>query len=205
MLSFQLLSLGTADKKLRTICVGTSICHGQDVRTHASGWNSHHQASHHTWTCHQCLYGMWSHYPGMQILELFSPVLRAQKFSAVFWTLSTNSSNLLTALLDELSLLGFQVPYLKGDAAQGLSQRQCGRIQCGWPWLTAPEAPGWQPLQGLHCGLLQGIEYSSLGHTVGLYCLSILCIVVWRGTKEPLDERERGEWKCWLKTQHSQN
>ena len=22
-------------------------------------------------------------------------------------------------------------------------------------------------------------------------------------TKEPLDESERGEWKCWLKTQHS--
>ena len=24
----------------------------------------------------------------------------------------------------------------------------------------------------------------------------------WRGTKEPLDEGERGEWKNWLKTQH---
>ena len=27
----------------------------------------------------------------------------------------------------------------------------------------------------------------------------------WRGTKEPLDESERGEWKYWLKTQHSKN
>jgi len=26
----------------------------------------------------------------------------------------------------------------------------------------------------------------------------------WR-TKEPLDETERGEWKSWLKTQHSEN
>ena len=26
----------------------------------------------------------------------------------------------------------------------------------------------------------------------------------WR-TKEPLDESERGEWKGWLKTQHSKN
>ena len=26
-----------------------------------------------------------------------------------------------------------------------------------------------------------------------------------RGTEEPLDESERGEWKNWLKTQHSQN
>ena len=27
----------------------------------------------------------------------------------------------------------------------------------------------------------------------------------WRRTKEPIDENERGEWKCWLKTQHSEN
>ena len=26
-----------------------------------------------------------------------------------------------------------------------------------------------------------------------------------RGIKEPLDEGERGEWKSWLKTQHSKN
>ena len=27
----------------------------------------------------------------------------------------------------------------------------------------------------------------------------------WRGTQKPLDESERGEWKTWLKTQHSKN
>ena len=27
----------------------------------------------------------------------------------------------------------------------------------------------------------------------------------WRGTKNPLDERESGEWKSWLKAQHSEN
>ena len=27
----------------------------------------------------------------------------------------------------------------------------------------------------------------------------------WRGTKKPLDESERGEWKGWLKAQHSEN
>ena len=27
----------------------------------------------------------------------------------------------------------------------------------------------------------------------------------WRRTKETLDESERGEWKSWLKTQHSEN
>ena len=25
----------------------------------------------------------------------------------------------------------------------------------------------------------------------------------WKGTKEPLDEGEKGEWKIWFKTQHS--
>ena len=27
----------------------------------------------------------------------------------------------------------------------------------------------------------------------------------WRRTEEPLDESERGEWKSWLKAQHSEN
>ena len=27
----------------------------------------------------------------------------------------------------------------------------------------------------------------------------------WGGIKKPLDESERGEWKSWLKTQHSEN
>ena len=27
----------------------------------------------------------------------------------------------------------------------------------------------------------------------------------WRKSKQPLDESERGEWKSWLKTQHSEN
>ena len=27
----------------------------------------------------------------------------------------------------------------------------------------------------------------------------------WRGTKKPLDESESGEWKIWLKVQHSEN
>ena len=27
----------------------------------------------------------------------------------------------------------------------------------------------------------------------------------WRGTKKPLDESERGEWKSWFKAQHWEN
>ena len=29
--------------------------------------------------------------------------------------------------------------------------------------------------------------------------------IKWRGTKESLDQIERGEWKTWLKNQHSKN
>ena len=29
--------------------------------------------------------------------------------------------------------------------------------------------------------------------------------IKWRGTKEPIDMGERGEWKSWLETQHSEN
>ena len=29
--------------------------------------------------------------------------------------------------------------------------------------------------------------------------------IKWRRTEEPLDESERGEWKSWLKDQHSEN
>ena len=28
---------------------------------------------------------------------------------------------------------------------------------------------------------------------------------MWKRTKEPLDENERGEWKSWLKALHSEN
>jgi len=30
-------------------------------------------------------------------------------------------------------------------------------------------------------------------------------MVEWRRTKEPIDESESGEWKSWLKAQHSEN
>ena len=39
------------------------------------------------------------------------------------------------------------------------------------------------------------------------YISGVVWIVVafWRGAKKPLDESERGEWKSWLKAQHSGN
>ena len=37
------------------------------------------------------------------------------------------------------------------------------------------------------------------------YADDITLMAGWKRTKEPLDESERGEWKSWLKTQHSEN
>ena len=37
------------------------------------------------------------------------------------------------------------------------------------------------------------------------YADDITLMAKWRRTKEPLDESERGEWKNWLKAQHSRN
>ena len=38
-----------------------------------------------------------------------------------------------------------------------------------------------------------------------VYALFILVLICPNGTKKPLDESERGEWKSWLKVQHSEN
>ena len=50
------------------------------------------------------------------------------------------------------------------------------------------------------------------GNSTGAGCHRLLLICRWhhpygrkRGTKQPLDESERGKWKSWLKTQHSEN
>ena len=42
-------------------------------------------------------------------------------------------------------------------------------------------------------------------HLCSEYVLSNPYGIKWRRTKEPLDESERGEWKSWIKAQHSEN
>ena len=56
--------------------------------------------------------------------------------------------------------------------------------------------PGWMnyKLESRHWGQYQRPQISRWYHSNGRK---------WRGTKEPFDEGKRGEWKSWLKTQHS--
>ena len=37
------------------------------------------------------------------------------------------------------------------------------------------------------------------------FFLLVSALLKWRGTKNPLDESERGEWKSWRKAQHLEN
>ena len=60
----------------------------------------------------------------------------------------------------------------------------------GKPMNTSCEMPGW---------MKHKLESRLPGE------ISITSDMQWRGTKEPLDKSERGEWKSWLKTQHSKN
>ena len=57
-------------------------------------------------------------------------------------------------------------------------------------------------------GMKQKLESRLLGEisiTSGMQMTPHFYGRKWRRTKPPLDESERGEWKSWLKTQHSEN
>ena len=75
-------------------------------------------------------------------------------------------------------------------------------VYCHPAYLTYMQSPSWEMLGWMK----HKLESRLLGE------ISITQICRWyhpygrkqRRTKEPLDESERGEWKSWLKTQHSE-
>ena len=100
---------------------------------------------------------------------------------------------------------------------------QCGRPKFN-PWVRKILwRRKWQPTPVLLLGRSNGqrsmVGYSPWGHkesdtTERLhfhfhYTFTFTSLSPYgrkqRITKEPLDESERGEWTCWLKTQHSKN
>ena len=50
-----------------------------------------------------------------------------------------------------------------------------------------------------------GIKITGKNIKILRYAVDTILGQKWRETKETLDESERGEWKSWLKTQHSKN
>ena len=76
-------------------------------------------------------------------------------------------------------------------------------IYCHLAYLTYMQSTSWETLAGRSTSWNQDCQekYQSpqicrLHHPYGRK---------WRGTQKPLDESERGEWKSWLKAQHSEN
>ena len=66
------------------------------------------------------------------------------------------------------------------------------------PVFLPGESQGWRSLVG--CCLWGRTESDTTEATC-----SSSSSRMWRGTKEPLNEGEIGEWKSWLKIQHSKN
>ena len=126
--------------------------------------------------------------------------------------ISTNSGKLFerweyhfTCLLRNL-YAGQEAPVRSGHGT--IDQFQTGKgILQGWilppTYLTCMQStsckmPGWMKHE-LESRLLGAISITSEMQ------MTLLNGRKWRGTKVPHDEGEKGEWKSWLKTQHSKN
>ena len=76
-------------------------------------------------------------------------------------------------------------------------------VYCHPAYLTYMQSTSWEMLgwmkHKLESRLLEEISIISDMQVTPIFCQK------GRRTKESLDESERGEWKCWLKAQHSEN
>ena len=106
------------------------------------------------------------------------------------------------------SLLRLQVkkqqlkPDMEQQTGSNLGEENIKVVYCHTAYLismqnTSCEMPGWMKHK-LESRLWGEISITSDMQMTQPYGRK------WR-TKEPLDESERGEWKSWLKTQHSEN
>ena len=94
-------------------------------------------------------------------------------------------------------------PDMKQQIGSKLGKEYIKAIYCHPAYLTSIQCtsckiPGWMKhkLESRLLGEILVTSDTQWHHTYGRK---------WRRIKEPLDENERGEWKCWLKTQHSKD
>ena len=93
---------------------------------------------------------------------------------------------------------------MEQQTSSKLEKEYIKAIYCHLIYLTSMQSTSWETLGWMK----HKLESRLPGET---YQLPQICR--WhhpygrkrRRTKEPLDESERGEWKYWLKTQHSEN
>ena len=94
-------------------------------------------------------------------------------------------------------------PDMKQQIGSKLGKEYIKAIYCHPAYLTSIQCtsckiPGWMKhkLESRLLGEILVTSDTQWHHTYGRK---------WRRIKEPLDENERGEWKSWLKTQHSKD
>ena len=76
-------------------------------------------------------------------------------------------------------------------------------VYCHPAYLTYMQSTSWEMLDSKK-HKLESRWLGEISITSDMQMIPPLCRK-WRRTKEPLDESERGEWKSWLKSQHSKN
>ena len=94
-------------------------------------------------------------------------------------------------------------PDMEQQIGSKLAKEYIKAVSCHPAYLTymqsTPcETSGWMTYK-LESRLLREISITQIRRRYHSYGRK------WRRTKEPLDESERGEWKIWLKAQHSEN
>ena len=76
-------------------------------------------------------------------------------------------------------------------------------VYCHLVYLTYMQSTLWETL-GWKKNKLESRQPGEISITSDMQMAPPLCRK-WRGTKKRLDESESGEWKSWLKAQHSEN
>ena len=77
-------------------------------------------------------------------------------------------------------------------------------VYCDPAYLTSMQSTSWE-MPGWMNHKLESRLPGEMSTASDMQMIPHLKVRNWRGSKEPLDESERGEWKSWLKTQHSKH
>ena len=94
-------------------------------------------------------------------------------------------------------------PDMEQQTGSKLEKEYIKAVYCNPAYLTYMQSTSWEMLVWMKHKLESRLP-GEISVTSNMQMTPPLCRK-WRGTKEPLDKGERGEWKSWLKTQYSKN
>ena len=94
-------------------------------------------------------------------------------------------------------------PDIEQQTGSNLGKEYVKAVYCHPAYLTYMQSTSWETL-GWMKHMLESRLLGKMSITSDMQ-MTLPYGRKWRRTKEPLDESERGEWKSWLKAQHSEN